>query len=207
MGNLAKLTTKAVPSPLPRETQGWLDRKYSMIERSPAGHHSISSRHAPTTEEMKWLECRRRELLDQLRVAEPHEIAETISEMMLGFGGAARTRADAERTVALYTSQLASFPLWAVNAACVKAMRSGSEFAPTVAEVVASADKSVSIWKAEVARIALIISAEIYREPGLAERKRVADCLKRVISDLALNKPMHRQARDLASASGGDANE
>lgn len=143
-------------------------------------------------------------MFDRLRAGDPREIAEMISTMMLGFGGAARTSDDAKKTVALYASQLATFPAWAVKAACDEAIGSGSEFAPSVAKLVALARQAVSRWQIEAARITQILEAAIYREPDLAERQRVAEGFDRIMADLGLKSPMHKQSRERTAAEARD---
>lgn len=167
------------------------------MERTPAGHYSISLRHAPTADEANWLKDRKAELVDGLRPSEPREIADLVSAMMLGFGGASRTEADAKKTVALYVSQLAAYPAWAVKTACEEAMRSGSEFAPSVAKLVASARQAVSRWQIESARITQILDAPVYREPDPGERQRVIDEFDRIMSELHLNQSIENQSRRL----------
>lgn len=150
------------------------------------------------------LEQRRRELSSGLQAGDPRELAEMLSVMMLGFGGASRTEADAKKTTALYVSQLVPFPAWAVKAACQEAMGNGSDFAPSVSKLVALARHAVSRWQIEAARITQILEAAVYREPDQAERQRVAEGFDRIMSDLGLNNPIHKQARNRTEAEARD---
>lgn len=162
----------------------------SKLETIPGGGYSISDRLAPCADERRSLEARRALVSRSLEPSSAGDVGELIAAMMMGFGGARLSAAEAKRTTALYVSQLSRFPLWAVKQACEEAMRSGAAFAPSVAELAKAADQAIRAASDEIAKINRVLNANVYHEPDDSEKARIEQGFKDLLEKLKLNEPL-----------------
>jgi hypothetical protein len=174
--------------------------------------HEASALHigeiAPDARLRSLLQIRLYKLQAALVPARPADLARAVTEMLLGFGSARVTEADAEAVVTQYVAVLAHLPLWAVQTACGR-FASGhvakaqcrdwkAAYAPTTAQRCRLAEALVAEYWREEARIRDALEGIPAHRPSLEEHRRVAHRFEQLQQQLKSNNA----AAQIASARG-----
>ena len=100
-----------------------------------------------------------------------------------------------KKTISDYGRALASQPLWAVQAACRKALESELRFRPSAPVLLGHARDETKAARAELEAVDAVLNARVFRVPGLDERARVSGLFAQLARSLV----------DVETASRGDA--
>jgi len=178
MTNLAIRNTRQVkPKPQSREMAVALANYRNRLKWERAGHHSISSRDAPTDSDVLALNERRSEIAAGLGAASDSDIDFILSTLFMGFGGARDSDVSLRQRIAVYRGVLRGLPAWAIRGACELWLgaRAGAHtgFEPSAADLRKEADKLFHPLREELAVIDRILRAAVVREQTEAERAAV----------------------------------
>lgn len=168
-----------------------IDRLHSALEavgRRP-GEFSISDQRAPRAVERQALEARLAELAGRDQPATEREIGAWLTRLFRGLAHARADVDDAKGVIETYLAVLRGVPLWALREAVLRFLagsvpRPDSRFAPSSAELRSEALRLAAPFRAERAKIAAILHADVYREPTPEERERVHSRMKALLDEL-----------------------
>lgn len=114
-----------------------------------------------------------------LRPADENALKRAIAAMRAAFPAASDGHENAMMTVNLYVVALKSFPEWAVNEACRKALNgtigANPGFAPTPPQVAIACRAAVSKLADERAKIEAILNAEVAQHTTTEDRARAVE--------------------------------
>jgi hypothetical protein len=138
---------------------------------------------APDAKLLSQLQIRQCKLQAALLPAHPIDLARTVAQMLLGFGSARASEADAEAVVTQYVTVLAHLPLWAVQGAC-RRFATGTvtttecpdwqrAFPPSTAQLCQVAESSVRHYWREEHRINNVLNGTPAYRPTEEESERV----------------------------------
>jgi hypothetical protein len=154
------------------------------------GGRSISDKRLPTDDERATLKRRANELRLALRGVGEHGAIQTIAQLFLGFHGQRGSHDETAAQLALFASQVADFPLWAVQSGCGDLLRKNVAWPPTVGQVRAACSVACQSSRDEFAQINQILSADVYHEPGESEREAVQRKFADLLAELKLSEPI-----------------
>lgn len=162
--------------------------------------HSIKFSSAPSAAERAQLTARRNAVADALVPASPAEIARLVSVMLIGFPTQRATEAEAKQRLALYVSQIANRPQWAVKSACEKFLRgatpSNAAFAPSVAELASAVDAATASARAELSALNAILNAGVEAQNQPGDKAAMRASIDEVLAELrAASWPEQRRER------------
>ena len=140
------------------------------IEATPAGRSLTSA--APTGADLARIEARRCELVAATQATDPKLIVPRIARLFLRFPSAKIE--DPAGTTAAYAMDLASFPLWAIEAGIIALLKGhgleSKSFAPSSIIVREAVVREVAQVDAELAMISRVLSAkpkpEVTKDPA-----------------------------------------
>lgn len=187
----------AVPT---REQADLLSKFWNRIEQI-GGRYQIADNVLWTPEEYSALHLRMCECERALTAAQDHEIKVLVLAMFLGFPTLRLSREEADRTSALWVSQLRDFPSWAIKQACENALQDrisgrSADFVPSVAVIASQCAKLVQPTRDERGKLKALVDADVYHAPTDDERARVKAGFEKLIADLKLRDPLTRSAPD-----------
>lgn len=175
--NLTTTTANQPPTNPTRAALDLLARYRNAIVRKDKGGYSICERLAPTGNDRKALEARRHELQASVASADPRSVAPRVAKLFLRFP--ASRVPDAEATVAAYATDLARFPLWAIDAAMVSVIKGGSggcaAFMPSSVELQLACEREFIKRAGEYFELCNVLNAEVIRELPADHRQRMMD--------------------------------
>lgn len=177
-------------APPPRDMDS-LTRLYrSRLEWIPAVRaHSISSRSAPDAADRAAMTARRNAVADTLAPSNPGDAARLVSVMFSGFQGARTSDDEARQRVALYVSQVKSYPTWAIKSACSRFLAgvagSNAAFAPSVAELAKACAAESEAARVELSDLNAILNAGVIAEPDDSARDRMRAAMADLVSELS----------------------
>lgn len=157
--------------------------------RGPLGGHSISDRQTPNEGERKALERRRGELLNALVPVGDRAAVQIIAQLFLGFHGARGSHDETAAQLALFASQVADLPVWAVQSGCGDLLRRNIAWPPSVGQVRAACEAACQPHRQELAQIEAVLNADVYHEATPSERERVKAEFQKLADDLKLHAP------------------
>ena len=183
MGAL-QLQKSNMPAQTPAAQRNQLTRWRNALRRIAPDRYELAASDAPTSEQRTWLIARQAELHGALLAAPPKMIAARIARLFLRFPMRQMEDAHAEQVIAAYTSDLSSFPLWAVDAAILSLLREPRAFPPSSPEVRARTEKTVAWAHFESRDIARVLKAEVSPPPDPAARERTNRLIEEVVAEL-----------------------
>lgn len=161
--NLTTTTPTGLPTPQSREVSDLIAHLSTGLTRSSDGKRwEIAESRFSRPDARQALEARSAELSRSMIRAASRQLAQLIAQMFLRFPSAANAP-DQDARIAAYVSDLAGFPLWAVQKAVYAA---NGQFAPSAAQLVQTARQAVQPVCDEQASIARILMADTVGEGG-----------------------------------------
>ena len=161
------------------------------LETTAAGGFSICDRRAPDGDDRRALMVRRDELSTAMGGSNPHDVVKRVARLFMRFPSTRFPDGMAEATTAAYAADLACFPLWAIDEACLAVIGGRTDtskaFAPSSIEMREACHKAMDPIRAEFADLRNVLSADIYHEPTPEERAKVAAEFQALVQELKLN--------------------
>lgn len=155
-------------------------------ERGARGVYSISQQQAPNASERAALESRVAELQGGLSPAEPAAVIGRILRLMMRYpSSSSMSDARTDETAKAYARDMAKYPLWAIDAACIAAIGLGEQFMPSAPVIAGLAEKQVAPIRAELSAITRIIGAGVRAEPDEGSREQMRAAMAALRNDLA----------------------
>lgn len=137
------------------------------------------------------LTARRGELVNACQRSDPRSIVQRIARLFMRFPSTRLPDGTAETTMAAYAADLASFPMWAIEEAClvfIKGQGEGSKaFAPSSAELRIMCERAMWPVRHELNDITNVLNAEVYSEPTPEVRAKILAEFRELVDELKLN--------------------
>ena len=112
-----------------------------------------------------------------------------LAQLFLGFHGARQGQEETAAQLALFASQLADLPIWAIQVGCGDILRRNVAWPPSVGQVRAACVEACEKQRAELADIDAILNADVWHEPTDNERAKVNEGFQKLVQELKLNAP------------------
>jgi hypothetical protein len=126
------------------------------------------------------------ELQGGLSPAEPAAVIGRILRLMMRYpSSSSMSDARTDETAKAYARDMAKYPLWAIDAACIAAIGLGEQFMPSAPVIAGLAEKQVAPIRAELSAITRIIGAGVRAEPDEGSREQMRAAMAALRNDLA----------------------
>lgn len=191
-----QISTTTNPMQPPAQTRVDADRLAhfrNAMERTAAGQWLISDARAPAGVDRAALEHRLAQIDAGEGKADPAAIAKRLARLFLRFPSSRLTDGVADATIAAYATDLATFPLWAIDKAMVEAIQKGGAFAPSSPELRKACERVMVALRVEAGEIRTVLNAQVYHEPTADEQAKGRAMFDAVIADLKLREPFDAQ--------------
>lgn len=179
--NALSTVKSSTPALASRQLDTLISRFTNALETKPGtfNRKTIPASSAPTAEERQALAERHLDLESRLRPIDEHALTRSVATLRAAFPAANDGHENAMLTVKLYVSALSSFPEWAVNEACRKALTgslpANPGFAPTPPQMAQACRAVVVKFADEKAKLESILSAEVVKESTPESRERAVE--------------------------------
>ena len=185
--NLVTKTNTPAPqlTPSPRTFLDGMRMRRSAVERTPTGKYVVSILRAPGPPEVAEYQRRYSEIQSGLMPSDMSAVERRMGRLFLMFPVAGMSGDMLAAAILAYAGVLSSFPLWAVDAACQKIMKSGATFRPSAPEMRKLVDDECKPIYEEAEALNIILIAERYEEKPQDHRDRIKAGYGDLLADLA----------------------
>lgn len=189
--NLPTKNLAGTPPTAPTRAQLDLLAPYkNAVELSDQGRFSISDRRMPVGEVREALDQRRAELASSLGSSDPRAVAKRIARLFARFPSSKVNDANIEATIAIYAGDLAVFPMWAIDAACISVItgqEGSATFLPSSIELRKACQRAMYSVHDELSDLERVLDADVYHEPTPEERAKTLADFRVLVDELKLN--------------------